>query len=56
VLVRLEPMERPRYRAAQKELCDSLNNLQSRLPNGKILKFSVGTAPNRVQKSDDFLG
>jgi transposase len=54
--VRLEPMDRPRFRAAQKELCDSLNNLKSRLPNGKILKFSVGAAPTGVQKSDDFLG
>ncbi|MGH7451061.1 MAG: putative transposase [bacterium] len=56
VYVRLEPMDRPCYRAAQKEFCDSLNNLKSRLPNGKILKFSVGAAPNSVQKSDDFLG
>jgi hypothetical protein len=55
VLVRLEPLDRPRYRAAQKELCDSLNNLQSRLPNRKILKFSVGAATNPVQKSNDFL-
>jgi hypothetical protein len=55
VLVRLEPLDRPRYRAAQKELCDSLNNLKSRLPNGKILKFSVGLAPTGVQKSGDFL-
>jgi hypothetical protein len=56
VLVRLEPMDCPRFRAAQKELCDSLNHLKSRRPNGKILKFSVGTAPNSVQKSNDFLG
>ena len=55
VHVRLEPLDRPRYRAAQKELCASLNNLQARLPNGKILKFSVGTAPTSVQKSDNFL-
>jgi hypothetical protein len=52
--VRLEPLDRPRFRAAQKELCDSLNNLQSRLSNGKTLKFSVGSAPTDVQKSDDF--
>jgi transposase len=45
VYVRLEPMDVPRYRAAQKELCQSLNHLEARLPNGKILKFSVGDAP-----------
>ncbi|MGH7597632.1 MAG: putative transposase [bacterium] len=56
VHVRLEPLDRPRFRAAQKELCASLNSLQSRLPNGKILKFSVGTAPTSVQKSGGFLG
>ena len=56
VHVRLEPLDRPRFRAAQKELCDSLNHLESRLPNEKVLKFSVGTAPNSVQKSDDFWG
>lgn len=52
VHVRLEAMDLPRYRSAQKEFCNSLNNLKPRLPNGKMLKFSVGNAPNQksVQK------
>jgi transposase len=45
VHVRLEALDLPRYRAAQKEFCDSLNHLQARLPNGKILQFSVGRKP-----------
>jgi len=57
IYVRLEPMDLPRYRSAQKEFCDSLNNLKPRLPNGKILKFSVGSVPNQqsVQKSGTIL-
>lgn len=53
VHVRLEAMDLPRYRSAQKEFCNSLNNLRPRLLNGKILKFSVGSAPDQksVQKS-----
>jgi hypothetical protein len=45
VHVRLEAMDGPRYRAAQKEFCDSLNHLKAHLPNGKLLKFSVGREP-----------
>ena len=45
VYVRLEALDLPRYRAAQKEFCDSLNHLQARLPNGKLLLFSVGRKP-----------
>ena len=45
VHVRLEALDLPRYRAAQKEFCDSLNHLQARLPNGKLLQFSVGRKP-----------
>lgn len=45
VHVRLEALDLPRYRAAQKEFCDSLNHLQTRLPNGKLLQFSVGHKP-----------
>jgi hypothetical protein len=45
VHVRLEPMDAPRYRAAQTELCASLNHLHARLANGKRLRFSVGPAP-----------
>jgi transposase len=45
VYVRLEALDLPRYRVAQKEFCDSLNYLQACLPNGKILQFSVGRKP-----------
>jgi len=45
VHVRLEALDLPRFSAAQKEFCNSLNHLKARLPNGKILKFSVGSAP-----------
>lgn len=45
VYVRLEPMDLPRYRAAQKALCNALNNLKPQLPNGKMLRFFVGNAP-----------
>ena len=42
VLVQLEPMDLPRYRVAQKEFINELNNLKPCLPNGKIMRFSVG--------------
>ena len=42
VLVQLEPMDLPRYRVAQKEFINELNNLKSCLPNGKAIRFSVG--------------
>ncbi|GEM_PF-5563021 len=45
VLVHWEALDLPRYRAAQKEFCDSLNHLQTHLPNGKLLQFSVGRKP-----------
>jgi transposase len=45
VHVRLEPMDLPRYRAAQEELCKVLTNLAARLPNGKAFIFSVGNEP-----------
>ncbi|MDZ7292602.1 MAG: hypothetical protein ONB44_21265 [candidate division KSB1 bacterium] len=43
--VRLEAMDLPCHRAAQKEFCDSLNHLKARLQNGKILKFFAGNKP-----------
>lgn len=46
VMVRLEPMDLPSFRNAQKEFCKALNNLKSQLPNGKLLIFSVGNKPN----------
>lgn len=48
IFVRLEPMDAPRYRAAQKEFCAALNHLRARLPNGKRLRFSVGAAPHNA--------
>lgn len=45
IYVRLEEMDVPRFRIAQKEFCNSLNNLNPRLPNGKAIIFSVGNDP-----------
>ncbi|MBC8185526.1 hypothetical protein H8E88_30945 [candidate division KSB1 bacterium] len=42
VFVQLEPLDVPRYRAAQKGLINELNSLKACLPNGKVFKFSVG--------------
>ena len=46
VFVRLEPMDLPSFRSAQKEFCSALNNLNSQLPNDKLLIFSVGDKPS----------
>lgn len=42
VIVQLEPLDVPRYRAAQKGFINELNSLKACLPNGKVFKFSVG--------------
>jgi transposase len=42
VLVKLEPMDLPRYRVAQKEFINELNGLKPCMPNGKLIIFSVG--------------
>lgn len=48
VEVRLEPLERKSYRAAQIQLCRHLNTLETKLGNGKILFFDVADKPNNV--------
>jgi len=45
VRVRLEPLEQPRRRFAQEQLCRKLTYLATRLPMGKILVMEVGTDP-----------
>jgi hypothetical protein len=45
VYVHLEEMDVPRFRIAQEKFCNSLNNLNPRLPNGKAIIFSVGNDP-----------
>lgn len=44
--IRLEPLERPRFKSAQIQLCRALNEKRIRLQNGKRLMFDVGPAPN----------
>jgi len=45
VLVRLEPLEQPRRRFAQEQLCRKLTYLATRLPMGKLLVMEVGEDP-----------
>jgi len=45
VRVRLEPVQQPKRRAAQEQLCRKLTSLAARLPNGKWLVLEVGDAP-----------
>ena len=45
VLVRLEPLEQPRRRAAQEQLCRRLTGLLGQTPMGKWLSISVGGSP-----------
>ena len=49
--VRLEPLDTPRYQAAQIQLCRALNEKQIRLNNGKLLLYDVGPEPKSVQKN-----
>jgi hypothetical protein len=49
--IRLEPLETPRYEAAQIQLCRYLNEKEIRLKNGKRLLYDVGPDPRKsVQK------
>jgi hypothetical protein len=48
--VRLEPLETPRFKAAQIQLCRALNEMEIRLNNGKRLLYDVGPEPKSVQK------
>lgn len=50
VLVRLEPLEVPRFQAAQIQLCRALNQMEARLSNGKLLLYDVGEKPNKMSK------
>ena len=47
VEVRLEPLEQPRRRAAQEQLCRKLTGLLAQTPMGKWLVLSVGESPIR---------
>ncbi len=49
-IVRLEPLETPRFKDAQIQLCRHLNSQNINLPNGKLLQFDVGKNPFNVQK------
>ena len=50
VLIRLEPLEVPRFQAAQIQLCQVLNQMGARLSNGKLLLYEVGERPNKMSK------
>lgn len=43
--IRLEPLDVPRFKAAQIQLCRALNEKQIRLKNGKRLLYDVGECP-----------
>jgi len=43
--IRLEPLETPRFKAAQIQLCRTLNEKKIRLLNGKLLLYDVGNKP-----------
>jgi hypothetical protein len=52
VTVRLEPLQQPRRRLAQEQLCRRLTNLGARTPAGKWLVVEVGGEPiKNVQKN-----
>jgi transposase len=45
VRVRLEPIQQPKRRSAQEQLCRKLTSLGARLPTGKWLVVEVGDSP-----------
>jgi hypothetical protein len=47
VRVRLEPIQQPKRRAAQEQLCRKLTSLGARLPTGKWLVVEVGNSPTQ---------
>lgn len=47
--VRLEPLDTPRFKAVQMQLCRALNQMNVRLNNGKRLLYDVGPEPKSVQ-------
>lgn len=42
MIVRIEPIETPRYKDTQIKLCRHFNNQKIKLPNGKLLQYDVG--------------
>jgi len=50
MMIRLEPLETPRFKAAQIQLCRYLNEQEIRLENGKRLLYDVGPAPRESVK------
>lgn len=48
--IRLEPLDIPRYRAAQIQLCRALNEKEIRLKNGKRLFYDVELEPAKMSK------
>jgi hypothetical protein len=45
VIVRLEPLQQPKRRMAQEQLCRKLSNLSAQTPMGKLLIIEVGESP-----------
>ncbi len=50
LIIRLEPLETPRFKDAQIQLCRYLNGQKIKLPNGKLLQYDVAINPFSVQK------
>lgn len=50
VIVRLEPLQQPKRRLAQEQLCRKLTGLYAKIPNGKRLIIEVGHPPNVDKK------
>lgn len=42
IVIKLEPLERPKYRQAQIQFCRRLNEMEAKLDNGKKIIFDVG--------------
>ena len=49
VIVKLEPLETPRFKDAQIQLCRHINSQKIKLPNGKLLQYDVAKNPFNVQ-------
>jgi len=49
-IVRIEPLDVPRFKDAQIQLCRYLNSQKIKLPNGKLLQYDVGNDPFSVKK------
>jgi len=45
VIVRLEPLEQKKRKAAQIQFCKKLTNKRAQLPSGKFIKIEVGESP-----------